>query len=150
MARYKVVHGSSWDHNYCALFFETDNQEAATTLASQLGDKLADEYRVIDAYSTDFPATDKPLLGTAEEASRWLAKTKSKSARVLGNGVVLRFKLRGRPETLDCSSGKVERDGSHGVSIYDIAGKRVQLDGTIEQWTLVGPDETVIDGDIVV
>jgi hypothetical protein len=73
---------------------------------------------------------------------------------VLGNGVFMKYILR---EPNDGSvrflgTGRIERDGLHGLSVYDGANTlRHDLTGTtIRSWNVLGPNGRSIDNDIEV
>ncbi len=69
---------------------------------------------------------------------------------VLGNGVTLHYRIEGEAEARSLESGRVEREGTHGLSIYDASDHPVRIAGRILNWSVVGFTGEVIDGDVVV
>jgi hypothetical protein len=70
---------------------------------------------------------------------------------LLGNGVVLKYILRGTNQpvqSIDC--GMVERDGHGGLKVRSGQGVALQhiSASRLRSWCIVGPDGVSIDGDI--
>jgi hypothetical protein len=68
---------------------------------------------------------------------------------VLGNGITLHVKVRGSAEAITLETGHFERAGSHDIQIYNECGEPVDVGGQIENWTVTGPDGTVVVMDVV-
>jgi hypothetical protein len=70
---------------------------------------------------------------------------------LLGNGIVLKYILRGNQPVQSIDGGIVERDGWGGLKVLGGQGVDVEhlLVSRLRSWRIVGPDGESIDGDML-